>query len=141
MWRRFFSSHTFTAANSQRGNTMIPENVIGIVIAIAMAFLGFLEWRKMSREEKIHRLEELTQEAEQLYKTKKISDRLKYVTDKIEKQYPWLNSNDLLGGIEAAVFRLNRSMPVIIEASMSGEEIEPSGTQRASYWDGAGRHN
>lgn len=49
---------------------MIPENVIGIVIAIAMAFLGFLEWRKMS-----------------------------------------------------------------------GEELEPSGTQRAPYWDGAGRQN
>jgi len=120
---------------------MIPENVIGIVIAIAMAFLGFLEWRKMSREEKIHRLEELTQEAEQLYKTQKITDRLKYVTDKIEKRYPWLQSDDLRGAIESAVFRLNRSMPVIIEASMSGEEIEPSGTQRASYWDGAGRHN
>ncbi len=120
---------------------MIPENVIGIVIAIAMAFLGWLEWRKMSREEKIHRLEELTQEAEQLYKTQKITDRLKYVTDKIEKHYPWLKSEDLRGAIEAAVFRLNRSMPVIIEASMGAAELEPSGTQRAPYWDGAGRQN
>lgn len=120
---------------------MIPSDLIGIVIAIAMAFLGFLEWRKMSREEKIQRLEELTQEAEQLYKTHKISDRLNYVTDKIEKKYPWLKSEDLRGAIEAAVFRLNRSMPVIIEANMSPEQLEPSGTQRAPYWDGAGRQN
>lgn len=115
---------------------MIPSDLIGIVIAIAMAFIGFLEWRKMSRAEKIQRIEELTQEAEQLYKTKQIGDRLKYVTDKIAGRYPWLKSEDLLGAIEAAVFRLNRSMPVIIEANM-GDEIEPSS---APYWD-AGRHN
>lgn len=117
----------------------MAENIVGIVIACALAWLGWLEWRRMSREEKIRKIEELTQTAEQLYKTGKIGDRLRYVTDTIAQRYPWLQSEDLADAIEAAVLRLNRTLPVIIDATLPAPPDVPPATR--DYWEGAGRQN
>lgn len=118
----------------------MSETIIGVVIAVALGFIGWLEWRNLTREEKIRKIEELTQEAEQLYKTKQIGDRLGYVLERIEERYPWLQSDDLRGAIEAAVFRLNAAIPKIIDATMVADTTNDQ-TPPNSYWGGAGRQN
>lgn len=122
----------------------MAENIIGLVIAIALAFLGFLEWRNMSREEKIGKITQLTKEAEQLYKTKQIGNRLQYVLDEIAEKYPWLQTPELRTMIESAVFDLNAAIPKIIDATLLAPPAAPATNDETppnSYWGGAGRQN
>lgn len=150
MWRRFFSSHLLAIPNrhthprSHPRGIYMAENIIGLVIAIALAFLGFLEWRNMSREEKIGKITQLTKEAEQLYKTKQIGNRLQYVLDEIAEKYPWLQTPELRTMIESAVFDLNAAIPKIIDATLLAPPAAPATNDETppnSYWGGAGRQN
>lgn len=116
---------------------MEMENVLTIVAAVllvALGYLGIKDWSKASVDEKIARIDQLVQAAEQIYKKQPGSARLRWVMDRLSDYYKTKDTAELRELVEAAVFRVNNMRQPA--AKPAGTQIDDAG---GAYWLGSGK--
>ena len=110
------------------------ENVLTIVVCIlllALGYLGVVDWRRSTTDQKIARIEQLVQTAEQIYKDQPGSARLRWVMERLGNYYKTKEPAELRELVEAAVFRVNA-----MRRKPAGSKIDDAG---GAYWLGSGQ--
>lgn len=109
------------------------ENVLTLVVCIALLSLGYLgviDWRRSTTDQKIARIEQLVQAAEQIYKDQPGSTRLGWVMERLGNYYKTKDVAELRELVEAAVFRVNA-----LRKDANAKIDDAGGT----YWLGSGK--
>lgn len=113
------------------------ENVLTIVVCVvllSLGYLGVIDWRRSTTDQKIARIEQLVQAAEQIYKkqpgTNPGPDRLRWVMERVGAYYKTKDTAELRVLIEAAVFRVNAMR------KDADSKIDDAG---GAYWLGSGK--
>lgn len=115
--------------------------VVACVLLIALGYLGIVDWGRSSTDQKIERIEQLVQAAEQIYKKqpgqKPGPERLRWVMERLGAYYKTKDTAELRELVEAAVFRVN-AMGKAANAKIddAGSKIDDAG---GAYWLGSGK--
>lgn len=86
----------------------IASTLVGILIALAAGYLGYLEWRKASLSEKVAIIERIVLAIEQTNPGEKLGEkRLALVLDRLAYLFPNTDAAELRELVEATVARIN----------------------------------
>ncbi len=85
----------------------ILSTIVGAVVAIALAYLGFMEWSKASKEEKIAIVERVVLAVEQMHPDLMGGEKLTRVMDRIESILHISDVMEVRELVEATVARIN----------------------------------
>lgn len=107
--------------------------VIAVILLGALGYWGLQDWRKATTDEKLKRIEQLVQAAEQHLKNRPGTERFKWVMDRLMTYYKTNDTGELMDLVEAAVFRVNA-----MKAKPAAQQpIDDAG---GAYWLGSGHH-
>jgi len=81
--------------------------LVGAIVALALGWLGFQEWRKASKEQKIAMVERVVLAVEQMYPHNLGSDKLTLAIERLQALTRWDDIQELRELIEATVAKLN----------------------------------
>lgn len=81
--------------------------VIGLLVATALGWIGWQEWGKASKEQKLAMVERVVLAVEQMYPDTLGSDKLSLVIDRLQKRFHWADVMELREMVEATVAKIN----------------------------------
>lgn len=80
--------------------------VVAIVMTVGLAYVGVMEWRKGTHENRLFMIETLVAAAQQLYGDDPGAIRYSWVAERVKDRWPDVDEKQLESLIEAAVYRL-----------------------------------
>lgn len=90
----------------------------GLIIALVLGYLAWLEWRKGSKEERLAMVERVVLAIEQMHPELPGSDKLALVIERLRTLLPFVDLMELRELIESVVARMNLAKRAGIDAPL-----------------------